>query len=73
MSAAKVDRDPQVARSCAERVEAIGPTHEVNSDEWWPPRALNAVPNLDAPGLDAQLASAVSAPWELEKVSPQRC
>ena len=57
VSAAKVDRDPQVARSRAERVEAIGPTHEVNSDERWPPRDLNVVPNLVAPGLDGRRPS----------------
>ena len=51
VSAAKVDRDPQVARSSAERVEAIGPTHLLNPGERWPPRDLNIMSHHAAPGL----------------------
>ena len=56
VSAAKVDRDPQVARSSAERVEAIGSTHLLNPGERWPPRDLNVMSHLAAEGLDGRRA-----------------
>ena len=55
-SAAKVDRDPQVARSSGERVEAIVPTHLLNPGEQWPPRDLNVMSHHAAPGLDGRRA-----------------
>ena len=56
VSAAKVDRDPQVARSRAERVEAIGPTHLLNPGERWPSCDLNVMSHLAAQGLDGRRA-----------------
>ena len=55
-SAAKVDRDPQDARSRAERVEAIGATHLLTSDEWRRPRDHDVLSYLAAQGLDGRLA-----------------
>ena len=56
VSAAKVDRDPQVARSRAERVEAIGPTHLLNPGERWPSCDLDVMSHHAAQGLDGRCA-----------------
>ena len=56
VSAAKVDRDPQVARSRAERVDIIGRTHLLNPSERRPSCDLDIAPYLAAPGLDGRRA-----------------
>ena len=56
-SAAKVDRDPQDARSSGERVEAIGATHLLNLGEWRRPRDLDVLSYLAARDLDGRRAT----------------
>ena len=55
-SAAKVDRDPQDARSSGERVEVIGAAHLLNLSEWRRPRDLDVLSHLAAQGLDGRRA-----------------
>ena len=56
-SAAKVDRDPQDARSRAERVEAISLTHLLTSDEWRRSCDLDVLSYLAARDLDGRRAA----------------
>ena len=69
VSAAKVDRDPQVARSRAERVDIIGRTHLLNPNERRPSCDLDVLPYLAAPGLDGRRAGRRT--WKLG-VMPKR-
>ena len=50
-----INQGPQVARAPDQRVEAVGPTHELGSGACWPRDARIIMPILGLPCVDERL------------------
>ena len=65
-----INQGPQVARALDQRVEAVGPTHELDSGACWPRDARITMPILGLSGVDERLLGVIMSSLKIIQTRP---